>query len=209
MVSHFSHNPPVVDVRNGLMGLGFDVISVKHMTNKRRSSAKGIVTANLPLFLITLPRKAKSQQMFTSSRHCHFAIIVEAYTVQNILTQCYNCQKLSTCEQIGSNLPVSCAVWAITCTRTVQRNGTLDYRRATTASWLKEIGHIPPNTGAAVTRRKLCEKVQGSTQDYKWKGIVLKRSRPSSIIRSGASRKLGARAATTSMSGHSRRSDRS
>jgi hypothetical protein len=42
-----------------LVGLGFDVISVKQMSNTRWSPAEASTTIHLPLFLITLPRKAK------------------------------------------------------------------------------------------------------------------------------------------------------
>jgi hypothetical protein len=45
-----------------------------------------------PLFLITLPRTAKSQEIFKLPSLCHIAINVEAYKTQNSLTQCYNCQ---------------------------------------------------------------------------------------------------------------------
>jgi hypothetical protein len=46
------------------MSLGFNVISVKQMTTHRRSSAERTTTVSLPLFLITLPRTTKSQEMF-------------------------------------------------------------------------------------------------------------------------------------------------
>jgi hypothetical protein len=75
------------------MSLGFDVISVKKMTTNRRSSAEGTTTVNLPLFLTTLPRTTKSQDIFNLSSLCHIAIKIERYKVQNVLTQCYNCQK--------------------------------------------------------------------------------------------------------------------
>jgi hypothetical protein len=59
------------------------------MTANCRSSAK----EQLPLFLITLPRTAKSQDIFALSSLCRIAIKVEPYKTQNALTQCYNCQK--------------------------------------------------------------------------------------------------------------------
>jgi hypothetical protein len=49
------------DISDGLVSLGFDVISVKQMTATCRSPPEGQKTMNLPLFLITLPRTAKSQ----------------------------------------------------------------------------------------------------------------------------------------------------
>jgi hypothetical protein len=77
-----------------LVSLGFDVISVKQMTTTRRNpSPEGTSTAILPLFLITLPRAAKSQEIFRLNNLCHISIEVEAYKAQNGLTQCYNCQQ--------------------------------------------------------------------------------------------------------------------
>jgi hypothetical protein len=72
---------------------GFEVISVKQMTATRRSSSDGATTINLPLFLITFPRTAKSQEIFRLQNFCHIAIRVEAYRAQNALTQCHNCQQ--------------------------------------------------------------------------------------------------------------------
>jgi hypothetical protein len=45
------------------------------------------------LFLITLPRMAKSQEIFKLSRLCHISISVEAYRAHSGLMQCHKCQK--------------------------------------------------------------------------------------------------------------------
>jgi hypothetical protein len=47
----------------------------------------------LASFLVTLPRTAKSQELFRLTSLCHIAIRVEAYKALNGLTQCYNCQQ--------------------------------------------------------------------------------------------------------------------
>jgi hypothetical protein len=73
--------------------LGLDVISVKQMSTARRSPAEGTTAINLPLFLITLPRTAKSQDILKLPSLCHIYIKVEVYRSQNALTQSYNCQK--------------------------------------------------------------------------------------------------------------------
>jgi hypothetical protein len=49
-------------------------------------------TVNLPLFLTTLPRTSKSQEIFKMTSLCHIAIMVEVYKAHTGLTQCYNCQ---------------------------------------------------------------------------------------------------------------------
>jgi hypothetical protein len=71
--------------------IGFDVISVRQMSTTRRSP-DGSTNITLPLFLVTLPRKTKSPELFKHSSLCHISIKVEAYISRNTLTQCYNCQ---------------------------------------------------------------------------------------------------------------------
>jgi hypothetical protein len=100
---HLHLNTPAQDISDGLTDLGFDIISVKQMTSTRRSPSEGSVPRNLPLFLITLPRTAKSQEIFRLTALCHISIGVEAYRAQNALTQCHNCQRLghvwANCKQ--------------------------------------------------------------------------------------------------------------
>jgi hypothetical protein len=86
-------NTPAEDISDGLVSLGFDVISVKQMTTIRRTPSEGSPTTNLPLFLITLSKTPKSQELFQLTNLCHIAISVETYKAQNGLTQCYNCQQ--------------------------------------------------------------------------------------------------------------------
>jgi hypothetical protein len=64
VIRHLPMNTPAADILEGLMELSFDIISVKQMTSTRRSQSEKTPTRNLPLFLITLPRKAKSQEIF-------------------------------------------------------------------------------------------------------------------------------------------------
>jgi hypothetical protein len=63
------------------------------MSTTRRSPSEGTLSKNLPLFLITLPRTAKSQEIFRLTALCHIAVRVETYRAQNGLTQCHNCQQ--------------------------------------------------------------------------------------------------------------------
>jgi hypothetical protein len=71
--------------------LGFDVISVKRMTNTRSSESER-KQIKLPLLLNTLIRRDKSQSIFKLNGLHHTAIRVEAYKAQNNITQCYNYQ---------------------------------------------------------------------------------------------------------------------
>ncbi|XP_023714241.1 uncharacterized protein LOC111868088 [Cryptotermes secundus] len=73
VIRHLPHNTPAEDISDGLMSLGFDVISVKQMTS-RRTPPEGTDNIYLPLFLITLPRTEKSQEVFRLTNLCHIAI---------------------------------------------------------------------------------------------------------------------------------------
>jgi hypothetical protein len=103
VIRHLPHNTPAEDISDGLVSLWFDVISVKQMTTTRRTPSDVSSTINLPLFLITLPRTIKSQEIFRLQNLCHIAIRVEAYIVQNGLTQCHKCQQFghvwANCKQ--------------------------------------------------------------------------------------------------------------
>jgi hypothetical protein len=98
-------NISLEDIHDGLVDLGFDVISVKQMSSARLSPEE-TTSITLPLFLVTFPRTAKSQDFFRLSSLCHISIKVEAYKSQNTLTQCYDCQKISpvwaNCKQPSS-----------------------------------------------------------------------------------------------------------
>jgi hypothetical protein len=88
VIRHLPLNTPAEDISDMLLSLGFDVISVKQKTTTRRTPPEGSPTIHLPLFLITLPRTPKSQELFRLTNLCHTAIRVEAYKAQNGLTQC-------------------------------------------------------------------------------------------------------------------------
>jgi hypothetical protein len=72
LIRHLPFNTPAEEISDGLVGLDFDVVSVKQMTATRRSPPEESKIINLPLFLVTLPRTAKSQDIF---RLCYAAIV--------------------------------------------------------------------------------------------------------------------------------------
>jgi hypothetical protein len=90
VISHLPHNTPAEDQSDGLVSLYFVVISVKQMTATRRSSLEEPKIINLPLFVITLPRPTKSQEIFRLPSLSHIAIRVEPYKALIVLTQCHN-----------------------------------------------------------------------------------------------------------------------
>jgi hypothetical protein len=89
-------------IAEALVDLGFDLVSVKHMSTARKPP-EGTTHTSMPLFLVTLRRKTKSQDLFKLSSLCHISVKVESYKSQNALTQCYNCQKFghvwANCKQ--------------------------------------------------------------------------------------------------------------
>jgi hypothetical protein len=60
VIRELPHNTLVEDISDGLVNLYFDIINFKQMTATRRSPPGGSKTINLFLFLILLPRAAKS-----------------------------------------------------------------------------------------------------------------------------------------------------
>jgi hypothetical protein len=103
LISHLPPNTPTENICDGLVSLGFDVISVKQMTTTRRSPPEESKITNRPLLLVSLPKMAKSQEIFHLPSLYHIAIRVEAYRAQSALTQCRNCQQFghvwAICEQ--------------------------------------------------------------------------------------------------------------
>jgi hypothetical protein len=82
VLRHLPSNTPAEDISDGLVTLGIDVVRVKQMRTTRRAPSEG-TTRNLPLFLITLPRTAKSQEIFNLNSLCHISIRVEEYRAQS------------------------------------------------------------------------------------------------------------------------------
>jgi hypothetical protein len=63
VIRHLPQNTPAEDISDGVVSLGFDVVSVKQMTVNRRSPPEESKIINLALFLVTLLRTAKSQEI--------------------------------------------------------------------------------------------------------------------------------------------------
>jgi hypothetical protein len=127
------------------------------MSSTRRSPPQGTQPRNFPLFLITLPRTTRSQEIFWLTALCHISIGVVAYRAQNGLTQCHNCQQFghvwANCKQ-----PPRC-LWceAATYTKSAHREKTLPpLQLAATASWRREKSHTQQTVGVAGTRGRSC-----------------------------------------------------
>jgi hypothetical protein len=81
VIRHLPENTPAEEIYEGLVEIGFDIISVKQMSTDYRSH--GSASTSLPLFLITLPRSEKSQDIFKLTSLCYIAIKVELYKSQS------------------------------------------------------------------------------------------------------------------------------
>jgi len=93
IIRHLPGKTPAEDITNELLALGYKVHNVRQMTTTRQQAEGGRQTQALPLFLATLEREEKSQQIFKLT-HLNYVIIqVEAYWARTGLTQCYNCQQ--------------------------------------------------------------------------------------------------------------------
>jgi hypothetical protein len=92
VIRHLPLDTPAEDISNSLEGLGFSVINVRQLTTNRRAPKRQTHLETLPLFLVTLIRNAKSQEIFKLNSLHHIIIKVESYRAQTGLTQCYNCR---------------------------------------------------------------------------------------------------------------------
>jgi hypothetical protein len=84
VIRHLLLNTPAHDYSDGLMDLGFDIISVKQMSTTRRSPSEETLYKNLPLFLIALPRTAKSQEIFADDTCLYATDRKEGFVVRKL-----------------------------------------------------------------------------------------------------------------------------
>jgi hypothetical protein len=69
---------PAEDISKSLENLGFNII-VRELTISRRAPNGQTYMENLPLFLVTLTRNVKSQEIFKLNSLNHIIIKVESY----------------------------------------------------------------------------------------------------------------------------------
>jgi hypothetical protein len=63
VIRYLPQNTPAEDICNGLVSFDFDFVSIKQITTTCRSPPEISKTTNLPLFLVNIPRRAKSQKL--------------------------------------------------------------------------------------------------------------------------------------------------
>jgi hypothetical protein len=92
VIHHLTPDTTAEDISNSLEYLGFSVISARHLTTSRRAGNGQTHVESLPLFLVSLTRKLKSQEIFKLNILNHIIIKMEPYRAQTGLKQCYSCQ---------------------------------------------------------------------------------------------------------------------
>jgi hypothetical protein len=110
VIQHIPSVTPAEGIYEALTEFGFDVMSVKQMTSSRRSlpeAGQKPAKVSLPIFIINLNRKEKSQEIFKLTGLCHISVRVEAYKISSNLTQCHNCQQFGH-VWANCNQPLRC-----------------------------------------------------------------------------------------------------
>jgi hypothetical protein len=92
VIRHLPPDTPAEDISNSLEDLGFNVINVRQMTTTRRAPNGKTHVEPLPVFLVTLTRNMKSQEIFKLNSVNRIIIKVELNRAETGLTECYNCQ---------------------------------------------------------------------------------------------------------------------
>jgi hypothetical protein len=94
IIHHLPPDTPAEDISNSLENLSLKVINVRQLTTNRRAPTGQTHMETLPLFLVTLTRNEKCQEIFKLNSLNHIIIKVESYKAKTGLTQCYNCQNV-------------------------------------------------------------------------------------------------------------------
>jgi hypothetical protein len=110
--SNLSPTPdtPVEDITNSLEDLGFNVINVRQ-NDVHSKSTQSTKPCGSSLFLVTLTRSIKSQEIFKLNSFNHIIIKVQLYRAQTGLEQCYNCQNFGRLGQLQGTPLKSVVQW--------------------------------------------------------------------------------------------------
>jgi hypothetical protein len=157
VIRHLSLNTPAEDISDGLVNLGFDIISVKQMSTTVGHPQMAQTTLIFPSSLSPYLGHPSPK---ISSRSEAFAILQSKWrpTEPRRASRNVTTARISAMSgQTASNLHVVCGVGAVTCRRTARKKKTwLPNRLAVTASWGMERSHTPPTTEVAATPRRSC-----------------------------------------------------
>jgi hypothetical protein len=159
VIRHLPLNNPAEDISNGMMSLSFEVVSVKQMTATRRSPPEESKIINLPLFLVTLPRTAKSQEIFVCLASATLLSGWRLIEPTVLLPSATNASSSATSGQTASSLPAAYGEEAVTYTRSAPRKEIhLPPQHAATVGWRKEKSHIPQIIGVSDAKQEIQKK---------------------------------------------------
>jgi hypothetical protein len=91
VIYHLSPGIPAEDISNSLEDLGYNIINVRQMTTILTARKGQTHVEPLPLFLVTLTKNIKPQEIFKLNSLDHIIMKVELYRDQTGLAQCYKC----------------------------------------------------------------------------------------------------------------------
>jgi hypothetical protein len=103
VIRHLPPDMPAEDISNSLEDLGFNIMKVRQMMATRTAINSQTHVEPLPLFLVTLTRNVKSQQIHNLNSLNYIIIKVELYRAQPDFTHCHNCHNFghvwANCKQ--------------------------------------------------------------------------------------------------------------
>jgi hypothetical protein len=146
------------------------------------------------LFLITLPRTAKSQEIFHLTSLCHISIRVEAYRAQTGLNQCHNCQQFGHVWATSSLF----VVWRRPPAQRVPREGKPCFHSSTLQMPVGGGRESSSRQLSGLQTRQKTENKEGTenTRNYHGQGVLLKPHHTRYLFRGGTPRQRRAVAAT-------------
>jgi hypothetical protein len=177
------------------------------MRGTHRSPSEGLTTKELPLFLITFPRTAKSQEKFLLKASATLQSKWRHLEVKTVFRSAITASNSAMCGPTASNLPTACGGEAVNCTRSAPRKGThLPPQHAATVGWLKEKTTSPKLSGLKTREGGYAEEeVAEDNQDYNGSGVLFQAHHSRYVLPSGAPRqKRGTAAASDTSGGRSR-----
>jgi hypothetical protein len=159
VIHHLPINTPAEDISDGLVSLGFNIISVKQMTTTHRPAPDEPTSINLPLFLMTLSRSEKSQEIFQLPILCHIAIKVRCTEPGMASPSAITFSSSAMSELTASRFHAVYGAGVVTYIRSAPRRTMHPPPPpAVTAIWWKEKNLIPPIISDTATPRRSCRR---------------------------------------------------
>jgi hypothetical protein len=115
VICHLTADTPVEDSSNTVEDLCFKVINVRKTTATRLAPSRQTLMETHPLFLVTLTRNIKFQEIYKLKSLNHIIIKVDLYKAQTGCMHATNANNLVTSELTSSNSLNVCGAVVVTC----------------------------------------------------------------------------------------------